>query len=178
LLTKFKARDNAAALLQLALKNTDTRLAEGKSVTPAFLYAALLWPVVQLKLELNASPKLNPAQQFNVATNNAIAEQLTYTSIPKRFTQVTKEIWELQARLETRNRRAAEGVFDHPRFRAAYDFLLLREDGGENLGGVGAWWTEFQEAGAEERERMLEHLPREQKPRRKSRRRKPPRKES
>ena len=178
LLTRFKARDNAAELLQLALKNTDNRLAEGKSVTPAFLYAALLWPVVQLKLELNSLPKLNAAQQLNVAANSALAEQLTYTSIPKRFTQVTKEIWEMQARLETRNRRAAEGAYDHPRFRAAYDFLLLREDGGENLGGVGSWWTEFQEASAEERENMLEQLPREQKPKRKARRRKPARKEN
>ena len=73
---------------------------------------------------------------------------------------------------------AAEGAYDHPRFRAAYDFLLLREDGGENLGGVGSWWTEFQEASAEERENMLEQLPREQKPKRKARRRKPARKEN
>ncbi len=172
LLTSFRGRDQAAELLQLALRNTDNRLAEGKSVTPAFLYAALLWPVLRLKLELHPVPKLSPLQQFNAAANSAIAEQLTYTSIPKRFTQVTKEIWELQSRLETRNRRAAEGVFEHPRFRAAYDFLLLREEGGENLGGVGAWWTEFQEGDEELREQLLQHLPREQKPRRRSRRRK------
>lgn len=173
LLTPFRGREQAAELLQLALRNTDNRLADGKSVTPAFLYAALLWPVIQLKLALHPLPKLNPGQQLNAAANSAIAEQLTYTSIPKRFTQVSKEIWELQARLEQRNRRAVEGVFEHPRFRAAYDFLLLREEGGENLGGIGAWWTEFQEAGEDEREALLDQLPREQRPRRKTRRRKP-----
>ena len=173
LLTPFRGRDQAGELLQLALRNTDTRLAEGKSVTPAFLYAALLWPVVQMKLALHPAEKINPTQQFAMATSSAIAEQLSYTSIPKRFTQVTKEIWELQSRLEQRNRRAAESVFDHPRFRAAYDFLLLREEGGENLGGIGAWWTEFQAADTVEREHLLEQLPRESRPRRRPRRRKP-----
>lgn len=175
LLTPFRGRECAAELLQLALVNTDKRLADGKSVTPAFLYAALLWPVVQLKLALHPAAKLNPAQQFAQAAGSAIAEQLTYTSIPKRFTQVTKEIWELQARLEQRNRRAAESLFDHPRFRAAYDFLLLREESGENLGGVGAWWTEFQEADEEAREVFLQNLPTEQRPRRKKRRKPPAR---
>jgi poly(A) polymerase len=126
-----------------------------------------------MKLALHPAEKMNPTQQFAMATSSAIAEQLSYTSIPKRFTQVTKEIWELQTRLEQRNRRAAEGVFDHPRFRAAYDFLLLREEGGENLGGIGAWWTEFQAADTVEREHLLEQLPRESRPRRKPRRRKP-----
>lgn len=171
LLTPFRGRDQAAELLQLALRNTDNRLAEGKSVTPAFLYAALLWPVLRLKLALHPNPKMNPSQQFNAAASSAIAEQLTYTSIPKRFTQVSREIWDLQEKLETRSRRAAESAFEHPRFRAAYDFLLLREESGENLGGVGAWWTEFQEGDSELQEQLLEQLPRESRPRRKSRRR-------
>ena len=109
--------------------------------------------------------------RVNAAASSAIAEQLTYTSIPKRFTQVSREIWDLQEKLETRSRRAAESAFEHPRFRAAYDFLLLREESGENLGGVGAWWTEFQEGDSELQEQLLEQLPRESRPRRKSRRR-------
>ena len=71
-------------------------------------------------------------------------EQIRYTAVPKRFTIATKEIWDLQSRLMRDNRRSIDGAFNHPRFRAAYDFLLLREDAGEDLGGRGAWWTEYQ----------------------------------
>lgn len=71
-------------------------------------------------------------------------EQIQYTAVPKRFTIAAKEIWELQARLMRENKRSIEGSFGHPRFRAAYDFLLLREEAGEDLGGRGEWWTQFQ----------------------------------
>jgi poly(A) polymerase len=131
-------------LVDLALENTDSRLAAGKSVTPAFLFAALLWPVLQLRLQSLQSNEANQHQLFQQAAQEVLMEQIQYTAVPKRFTIATKEIWDLQSRLMRDNRRSIDGAFNHPRFRAAYDFLLLREDAGEDLGGRGAWWTEYQ----------------------------------
>lgn len=131
-------------LVNLALENTDSRLAAGKSVTPAFLFAALLWPVLQLRLQSLQSNEANQHQLFQQAAQEVLMEQIQYTAVPKRFTIATKEIWDLQSRLMRDNRRSIDGAFNHPRFRAAYDFLLLREDAGEDLGGRGAWWTEYQ----------------------------------
>lgn len=144
----FRALDKLSGppckLVELALRNTDGRLAEGKSVTPAFLFAALLWPVLQLRLEAQKSDEGNQHQLFQQAAQDVLMEQIQYTSIPKRFTIATREIWELQSRLMRDNKRSIEGSFSHPRFRAAYDFLLLREEAGEDLGGRGEWWTKFQ----------------------------------
>ncbi|MDG1024632.1 MAG: polynucleotide adenylyltransferase PcnB [Gammaproteobacteria bacterium] len=131
-------------LVDLALENTDSRLAAGKSVTPAFLFAALLWPVLQLRLKSLQSNEANQHQVFQQAAQEILMEQIQYTAVPKRFTIATKEIWDLQSRLMRDNRRSIDGAFNHPRFRAAYDFLLLREDAGEDLSGRGAWWTEYQ----------------------------------
>jgi poly(A) polymerase len=131
-------------LVDLALQNTDTRLAQGKSVTPAFLYAALLWPVLQLRLQSQQSDNSNQHQLFQQIAHEVLMEQLQYTAVPKRFTIAAKEIWELQFRLLRKNKRSIDSAFNHPRFRAAYDFLLLREEAGEDLDGRGQWWTNFQ----------------------------------
>ena len=144
----FRALDKLSGppckLVELALRNTDERLAEGKSVTPAFLFAALLWPVLQLRLRAQKSDEGNQHQLFQQAAQEVLMEQIQYTAVPKRFTIAAKEIWELQSRLMRDNKRSIEGSFSHPRFRAAYDFLLLREEAGEDLGGRGEWWTQFQ----------------------------------
>jgi poly(A) polymerase len=144
----FRALDKLSGphckLVELALRNTDGRIAEGKSVTPAFLFAALLWPVLQLRLEAKKSDEGNQHQLFQQAAQEVLMEQIQYTAVPKRFTIAAKEIWELQSRLMRDNKRSIEGSFSHPRFRAAYDFLLLREEAGEDLGGRGKWWTQFQ----------------------------------
>ena len=148
--------DNSSAkLVELALHNTDQRLAEDKSVTPAFLFAALLWPVFKLHLAESKNLGLSPQQAFEKSAQFAINEQLGYTAIPRRFTLATKEIWELQNKLGIRSKRNIEKVFNHMRFRAAYDFLLLREASGEELNGLGQWWTKFQESNEEEREQLL-----------------------
>lgn len=148
----------ASRLLVLAMRNTDLRLADGKTVTPAFLYAALLWAPLQQELsrQLGDNPVTLPTQYE--AANKVISRQLKMTSIPKRFTIVMREIWDLQLRLGVRNRRSIETAFQHPKFRAGYDFLLLREEAGEDLSGLGQWWTDFQIGDKNQQERMLEEL--------------------
>ncbi len=144
-----------ANLVFLALKNTDDRLANGKSVTPAFLFASLLWPVLKLHLAKSKNLGLPPQKAFQQAAQSAISEQLHYTAIPKRFTLATREIWELQEKLKIRTKRNVDKVFNNSRFRAAYDFLLLREDSGEDLKGLGQWWTDFQVSDSETKLRLI-----------------------
>ncbi len=158
-------------LLDLALHNTDIRLAQGKSVTPAFLFAALLWPVLQLRLRKQGADKANQAQLFQQQAQEVLLEQLQYTAVPKRFTIATKEIWALQFHLLRSNRRSVESAFNHPRFRAAYDFLLLREEAGEDLGDRGEWWTSFQNGDTKQKTDMIASETKPDKNRR--RRRKP-----
>ncbi|MEC8950114.1 MAG: polynucleotide adenylyltransferase PcnB [Pseudomonadota bacterium] len=154
-------------LIDLALENTDKRLTMGKSVTPAFLFAALLWPVLKLHLTQPVSPGMNRHQHFIQAANQTFLEQLNYTAIPRRVTSVSREIWELQYRLERKNKRSIEAAFSHPRFRAAYDFLLLREQAGENLGALGQWWTDFQTGDTNRKIQMITAVSRPSKRRRK-----------
>jgi poly(A) polymerase len=142
-------------LLNLALRNTDARIESGKSVTPAFLYAALLWPVLNKNLKRHAGDKPAAIQDIQIAANRTIMEQLQFTAIPKRFTIAIREIWELQQRLQRRNKRSILSALHHPRFRAAYDFLLLREESGEELDSLGIWWTDFQFSDTNQQSEMI-----------------------
>lgn len=163
--------------LRQALINTDHRIQNDQRVTPAFLFAALLWPGVAnsgAKVRAGDSQDTLALQQ---AADEALARELRHVAIPRRFSAPAREIWELQPRLERRSGRRAWQLLEHPRFRAAYDFLLLREQAGEDLGGLGAWWTRFQAADENLREQMVAELPATPTPRKRSRRRRAPRSE-
>mgnify|MGYP001813322078 FL=1 len=143
--------EHALALLRAAMANTDQRIAQDKPVTPAFILAALLWPAARhqsLHLQNRGDP---PMVAMHSAAQTTIAEASRHISIPRRFSQPMREIWEFQLRLERRQGRRAAELVDHRRFRAAYDFLLLREQAGEETGSLGQWWTEFQTLPPEER---------------------------
>lgn len=143
-------------LIRQALANTDERIAIGKPVTPAFLFAALLWPALPQRVVALREQRLPPYVAFQRATMELIAQQCLSTAIPKRFSIPMREIWDLQERLA--QQRRAEQTLDHPRFRAAYDFLLLRESAGENTGGLGDWWTAYQQANPGSRQAMVRQL--------------------
>ncbi len=152
--------------------NTDRRLRSDKRVAPAFIFAAMLWPPLHAKIkELVEEQKLSHHDATQHASTGVISEQLSYTSIPKRFLITVREIWSLQQRLTRREGKRALQTLEHPRFRAAYDFLLLREEAGERLDGLGLWWTRFQDVDENERNDMISNLPKTAKKR--SRRRKP-----
>ena len=150
-----EADNSSTKLVELALKKTDQRLNENKSVTPSFLFAALLWPVFKMHLAESKNLGLSPQLAFEKSAQFAINEQLGYTAIPRRFTLATKEIWKLQSKLASRSKKSIETVFSNSRFRAAYDFLLLREESGEELKGLGQWWTNFQESNEPERKKLI-----------------------
>jgi poly(A) polymerase len=129
------------------MANTDARIEQGKPVTPAFLFAVFLWePVRERAARLEAEGQ-QPAQAMQHASAQIITEQATIMATPRRFSLPMREIWMLQLRLEQQGGRRSQRVLAHPRFRAAYDFLLLRCESGEVPGETCAWWTAAQESG-------------------------------
>jgi len=124
-----------------ALINTDNRLKASKSVTPGFLIAALLWPKLIDASKDKGSLNL---RKFFRSMDRIIREQQVLTAVPRKFHGYIKDIWSLQLKLETRLGHQPYKILNHPRFRAAYDFLLLREEAARDSQGMGAWWTEFQ----------------------------------
>ncbi|UVH49620.1 polynucleotide adenylyltransferase PcnB [Pseudomonas sp. CBSPBW29] len=145
-------------LISEALINTDLRIKQNKPVTPAFLFAALLWPALPkrvMRLQDRGMPAI-PAMQE--AAHELIAEQCQRIAIPKRFTMPIREIWDMQERLPRRSGKRADLLLDNPRFRAGYDFLLLRESAGEQTDGLGEWWTDYQDANDSQRREMIKEL--------------------
>jgi poly(A) polymerase len=92
------------------------------------------------------------------AAHTLIVEQCQRTAVPKRFTIPIREIWDMQERLPRRHGKRADLLLENPRFRAGYDFLLLRESAGEETDGLGDWWTDYQDASDSERRNMIRDL--------------------
>jgi poly(A) polymerase len=145
-------------LVSQALINTDLRIKQGKPVTPAFLFAALLWPALPAKVLRLQERGMPPIAAMHEAAHELIIEQCQRIAIPKRFTMPIREIWDMQERLPRRSGKRADQLLDNPRFRAGYDFLLLRETAGEQTDGLGEWWTEYQECNDSERREMIRDL--------------------
>ena len=132
------------ALLKSAFKNTDLRLVEQKPVTPAFLLAAILWTPVINQLDRYKQKSLSDTEAMELASDAVFSRQVATLAIPRRFTRMTREIWTLQNRFNQMQGSKPYRLLSHPRFRAAYDFLLLREQAGEDVGNLTDWWTGFQ----------------------------------
>jgi poly(A) polymerase len=141
--------------VRLALEQTDTRIQAGKSVSPAFLFAALLWHEVLAAWKINEGKDMRSIPALYLAMDQVLDAQTDKLSIPRRLTTTMKEIWALQPRLEQRSGKRAFVLLTHPRFRAGYDFMLLRCDSGEVPMELANWWTRFQDAETEERNAML-----------------------
>ena len=162
------------SLLGRALANSDQRLSEGKPVTPAFLFAALLWEGVREEAMHTIAEGAIPVEAWTRAAEHVLREQLRVIMIPKRFSVPMREIWGLQSRFERRAGRHAFRFLESKRFRAAYDFLGLRAASGEAPAALFDWWTRFQEVTADEREAMVGALSTQQgekRPRKRRRRR-------
>ncbi len=159
--------------VQLALEQTDERVRAGKPVSPAFLFAALLWHEVLAAWSKAEKKGVKRIPALYQAMDTVVEIQVSKLAIPRRFTAIMKEIWSMQPRFEQRSGRRPFALAAHERFRAAYDFLLLRAASGEVPEDLAQWWARFQHAGEAERTTMLlEPVPGEPGRRRRRRRRK------
>ncbi len=141
--------------IDAALAGTDDRVREGKGVSPAFLFATLLWHEVLVTWNAAKARGEKPLPALFDAMDKVLEAQAVRIAIPRRFEATIKEIWTLQPRFEQRAGSRPYRLLEHPRFRAAYDFLVLRGASGEVAGELADWWTRFQEVGPDERESML-----------------------
>jgi poly(A) polymerase len=153
-----------------ALRATDERLASDKPVSPAFLLAALLWGQVQKNLKRFESEGQTTIPALHSAMHAALDEQRDTLAIPRRFDATMKELWLMQPRFLQRGGHRPFRLLEHPRFRAAYDFFALRAASADAPQEAAQWWERFQDAGPDERERML--MKDESGPKKKRRRRK------
>ena len=149
----------ALALVEQALKNTDERVAADKSVTPAFLLAALLWfPILRLIPEYR-DKGLSEQDCLVSAIDKVIDRQIQRISIPRRVTILSHEIWLLQPRLTRPKTKRSLRIMTHQRFRAGYDFLYLRAQAGENVADSAQWWTQVQTMDEAQREQFFDTVP-------------------
>ncbi len=145
-------------LLIKALENTDKRIDEGKPVTPAFLFAALLWEPVRHHWHVHQTKGIPSIPALQRAATEVISEQVSRVAVPKRYTLDTRDIWSLQPRLDQRQGKRAFKQLTHPKFRAGYDFLLLRAETGEPVEELAKWWTQFQFANEAEQLNLVKNL--------------------
>ncbi len=142
-------------LLPRALAGTDARIAEGKPVTPAFLFAALLWEPVRRRARQLAERGMHPQEALARAADEVLREQMRTVAIPRRTSGPAREIWFLQNRFERRAGNRAFRLLEHKRLRAAYDFLVLRASCGEAEAALAEWWTRFLKADEAEQQAMV-----------------------
>ncbi len=135
----------AERFVRRALVNTDLRIAECKPVTPGFLFAALLWEPMCQRVESHLERGLSQLEAIDVAGGEVIAAQCEQVAFPRRFSTMAREIWMMQPKLEHARGRRAMQLLERVRFRAAYDFLALRCEAGEDeVCASVQWWTERQ----------------------------------
>jgi poly(A) polymerase len=151
----------AAEMLQMGLANTDARIAADKPVTPTFLFAVLLWSAVLRELnERQAGPAPDLAVLLQ-ACDSVLRTQQSRVAIPRRFGVPMRELLMLQPRFNRRSGVKSLSILQHPRFRAAYDFLLLRAQAGVADPELAKWWTDIQVLPQEERVALVQARPAE-----------------
>jgi len=138
--------------VQAALRNTDRRVARGKSVTPMFLIGVFMWaPTIRLAAIKRAEDKMSESQSLSLAAYELTSQQQRRISIPKRFTIPMREMLSLQPRFEVRRGKRGMKLLDHRRFRAAYDFMMLLNEVGQVDKEIADFWTRVQSQSAEQR---------------------------
>ena len=147
------------AMLRKALVSTDERVRAGKTVTPYFLFAALLWPAFRRELGHLVHAGLDPLAMQQRAADRVTLQQAHRIAMPRRFSIPMQEIWLLQSRFDIRQRKRVFRLLAHPRFRAAYDFLVLRTIEQPELAGPVQFWTEAQSMSHEGLAERLAHPP-------------------
>jgi poly(A) polymerase len=141
-----------------ALQNSDNRIAEGKTVTAYFLLAAFMWEPVQMLAKELLKMGGDEYLVYQDAANEAISRQIRVTAMPRHITTAMREVWGLQPKFNARVGSKPSRLLTHPRFRAGYDFLLLRAETGGADPELADWWTRYQNANENEQRKMTQPL--------------------
>jgi poly(A) polymerase len=138
-----------------ALDRTDRRVQDDKAVTPYFLFAALLWEPVRARAEDQIRDGVNDIVAYQDSGAEVVSKQMHQIAIPRSVSQPMRDIWALQPRFARLQGGRPYRLVSHPRFRAAYDFLVLRAEAGEADAALAEWWTRFQDADETGQQAML-----------------------
>jgi len=149
------AEPGVEGLPERALQNTDKRVSEGKPVIPAFLFACMMWDPVKADAQILMDDGANETHAWRVAMNDGLRDQNQYVAVPRRLAEIILDIWNIHFRLIKRNPRMVKACLNNRRFRAAYDFLLLRTALHEVDEDISSWWTDIQDVDAAGREEMI-----------------------
>ena len=141
--------------VMLALESTDKRVMAGKGVSPGFLFASLLWHQVLEKWTAYRAAGESPIPALHLAADDVLDSQTEKLALQRKIGSDMRDIWSMQPRFERRNGKTPYKLLEHPRFRAGYDFLLLRCASGEIEMELGEWWTAFYEGDPNEREQLV-----------------------
>jgi poly(A) polymerase len=144
-----------ARFVTLALDSTDARIAAGKTASPSFLFASLLWHQVLEKWDAYRAAGESTIPALHLAADEVLDSQTEKLALQRKIGSDMRDIWSMQPRFERRVGKAPHKLLEHPRFRAGYDFLLLRCAAGEIDAEIGEWWTTFYEGDLEARESLL-----------------------
>ncbi len=144
-----------AKFVTLALDSTDARIAAGKTVSPGFLFASLLWHQVLEKWTAYRAAGELPIPALHLAADDVLDSQTEKLALQRKIGSDMRDIWAMQPRFERRIGKTPHKLLEHPRFRAGYDFLLLRCASGEIDAEIGEWWTEFYESDEASREDLI-----------------------
>ena len=131
----------------------------GKTINPAFFYAVLLWQPFLERCDFYLSKGVVPAEARAQAGLDVLKRQATRTVIPRFAETFIREVWEMQTRLLNPKPQQIEALASHARFRAGFDFLLLREKSGDDTTqGMGSWWEAYQEMSNDEKKLRLANI--------------------
>src|SRR5690606_15782326 len=176
LLDKVFATEGGERFLELALERTDVRVRTGKSVSPSFLFASLLWVLVRDRSQHYVERGEHPNQALVIAADDIISQQSRAMPIQRRFVADMRDIWFMQPRFERATPRATWRLIEQPRFRAAVDFLQLRAEAREVDSVQAQWWMDLADGNRDTRAEMIDAMqPRKSgtQPGRRRRRRRP-----
>lgn len=167
------AQPESRNFLENALRNTDQRVQQDKTVSSGFLFATLLWYEVIQYWQQRIAQGEYPTPALFSAMDDVLNIQEEKLAIPRRFSGQMKEIWMLQPRFEQRTKGRVFRLLAHPRFRAGYDFLVLRAAADDTLQTLADWWTSFQGADHNSQEQLLQQVEGQVKKKRRKRQTKP-----
>ncbi|TRW91325.1 polynucleotide adenylyltransferase PcnB [Candidatus Methylobacter oryzae] len=143
-------------LLIKALENSDNRIAMGKTVTAYFLLAAFLWEPVRMLVKEKMAQGEVEFIAYQDAANEVISRQIKSTALPRHISLAMREVWSMQPKFNARIGSKPSRLLSHPRFRAGYDFLVLRAETGGADPELAEWWTKYQNANENEQRKMTQ----------------------